>query len=536
MEKEKYNEYFRSYGAHVHYEPIRFEKIAKLCKGKVLDVACGTGTLASFYEGKYTGIDISDIAIKYAKEIRRQDAEFIEMDATDPRKTLGKQYDTIVLAEFIEHLEKDDILFHNIKKWLKLNGRIIISVPNSDRVPDPDHQREFTVPRLRKRFSQIGRVKFHNYEGFRERILLTIDIGKEEIKTAGLCMIVKNEKKGLETAILSCIDFADHIQISVDTKTTDQTEEIAKKYADTLKKHDWQENFAKARNQAQTGIPTEWVLHLDGHEYVEKYKPFKKHLKKEHDAVLIQEIRENQFTQWFPRLIRKKVSWTQPVHNHPQPENPTYTHALIYKHDRKNLQERESAEARAEQRDEMVFKIMGNKLKKNKKDTRSRFYLAQQYRYRQDLKNSIKHYKKYLKYSTNTQERWFTLYILGDLYNAQEKYGRALMHFSRAEREIPERWEIKKKIGATLLFIKKYKQAVEYLINALGQNKYEHIFNPETKNDAHTWFIISICFSGLNNPQKTKVALKRAKQLNEKSEEELLQEDQKRTVEHLLND
>ena len=100
----------------------------------------------------------------------------------------------------------------------------------------------------------------------------------QKLHNISLVMIAKNEGKGLERAIISCKDFVDKIYISVDTKSTDQTLEIAKQYADVIIEHEWKNDFSAARNNIQKQVKTKWCLMLDGHEYVKEYSNLEKAL------------------------------------------------------------------------------------------------------------------------------------------------------------------------------------------------------------------------------------------------------------------
>lgn len=513
MSKKIYNEFFKKYGPDVHFDPVRFAEIAKLCKGRVLDIGCGTGTLADFYKGEYEGFDISDIAIKMAKKIRRKGAFFFVNDALTQVKVPIKKYDTIVMAEFLEHIKDDKVLFENIKKWSKPNTRLIISVPNGNRIPDETHEREFTVPLLRKKFFLRGEVKFYNWAGFDKRILMTVDVGQENKNLLSLVMIVKNEGKGLEKAILSCINFVDSIIISVDDKSTDNTLEIAKRYADNYYIYKFQNSFAKARNFAQREIKSKWVLALDGHEFVESTGDLKEMLKREEDGLFVEIKLENGFTFFFPRIIKSSLKWERAVHNYPLFKSTKEFKDFVIIHDRIGLQSKKASAERDKQREKMVLEIMGAEIKKDKTQSRPYFYIAQHYHFQQKFKTAIKYYKKYLKYSKWKAERWLVCYNIASAYNLLNKRFWALWYLWKANEEIPNRWEISKTLGVTYALIGWHTKAVEYLVDSFKQNTGLFTFNPERRDDAQTWDFLGMCFYQMKQYRRAKVAWKRAIEL-----------------------
>src|SRR3972149_3998777 len=147
MQKDKrfYDDFFSKYPVNVHDSPDRFKAVSALLSGDVLDVACGTGTLADYYSGKYTGVDISDVAITKAKI------------------TESASFDSVYLGEFLEHIENDDVVFKNVLTILRPQGRIVVTVPNVNRVPDERHCRIFTVPQIRRGYGKYGKINFHNW-------------------------------------------------------------------------------------------------------------------------------------------------------------------------------------------------------------------------------------------------------------------------------------------------------------------------------------------------------------------------------------
>ena len=96
-------------------------------KGDVLDIGCGD----SFFDyqlleknkniNKLYGIDI------YTKE-EYTDHNYIVINNYDKLK--NKKFDTIIMLDVIEHIEDDyDFLENTVKKLLKNDGKVIITVP-----------------------------------------------------------------------------------------------------------------------------------------------------------------------------------------------------------------------------------------------------------------------------------------------------------------------------------------------------------------------------------------------------------------------
>ncbi|MCK5548272.1 MAG: glycosyltransferase, partial [Thermoplasmata archaeon] len=85
-------------------------------------------------------------------------------------------------------------------------------------------------------------------------------------KTIALAMILKNEAETVEKAIESVVGFIDEIVVGIDENTSDNTEEIVRKYTDKIHRFRWQNDFSKARNEILKHCTSDWVLQLDGHE------------------------------------------------------------------------------------------------------------------------------------------------------------------------------------------------------------------------------------------------------------------------------
>lgn len=84
-----------------------------------------------------------------------------------------------------------------------------------------------------------------------------------------LSMIIKNEEKFLEDCLNSVKGLVDEIVI-VDTGSTDNSLEIAKKHSAKIFHFDWINDFAAARNFALKQSSGKWILYLDADERLDQ--------------------------------------------------------------------------------------------------------------------------------------------------------------------------------------------------------------------------------------------------------------------------
>ena len=97
--------------------------------------------------------------------------------------------------------------------------------------------------------------------------LLTQKKNKRPDIKISLNMIVKNEEKYLESAILSVLPLVDEIVV-VDTGSTDRTKEILKKYNAKIIDYKWEDDFSGPRNAAINASIGDWILRIDADERI----------------------------------------------------------------------------------------------------------------------------------------------------------------------------------------------------------------------------------------------------------------------------
>lgn len=83
--------------------------------------------------------------------------------------------------------------------------------------------------------------------------------------TVALCMIVKNEMEFLADCLRPLAPRCDQVVI-VDTGSTDGTIGLAERYATTLVRRPFTDDFSAARNAALDRVRTDWVLFVDADE------------------------------------------------------------------------------------------------------------------------------------------------------------------------------------------------------------------------------------------------------------------------------
>ncbi len=80
--------------------------------------------------------------------------------------------------------------------------------------------------------------------------------------TLSLCMIAKNESGNIGRCLQSAKEFVDEI-IVVDTGSTDDTVDIARRMGATVIETEWQDDFSLARNTSLDRATGDWILFLD---------------------------------------------------------------------------------------------------------------------------------------------------------------------------------------------------------------------------------------------------------------------------------
>ncbi len=147
-------------------------------------------------------------------------------------------------------------------------------------------------------------------------------------KLISACIMAKNEEQNIGRCLNSIKDFCDEI-ILVDTGSTDNTVEIAKKYTDKVYFFPWNGSFSDARNETLKYASSEWVFIIDADEEASEnlknnIRDYLKSLKEDIVAVYIPTVNFLDFEKKHSeiastaRFFRNgKVKYENIVHNQP---------------------------------------------------------------------------------------------------------------------------------------------------------------------------------------------------------------------------
>jgi len=221
-------------------------------------------------------------------------------------------------------------------------------------------------------------------------VKITNEVKMTKTAKISIAMIVKNEEVMLEQCLMS-VKEADEI-IIIDTGSTDNTIKIASKYTDKIyTDYKWRDNFAEARNYANSKCTGDWILVLDADEELEigGIKKIRKAIAetKGNSLDLIVYAEKTCFDS--PRVFRnrKEIFWKGAVHNYINVVENNKTDIKIkmgYSPAHKNDPDR-------------ALRILTNEVAKNPQAVRETFYLGREYIYRKDWTAAIywlEHYTK----------------------------------------------------------------------------------------------------------------------------------------------
>jgi len=240
-----------------------------------------------------------------------------------------------------------------------------------------------------------------------------------------LCMIVKNEEEVLANCLGSVAEICDEI-IIVDTGSTDNTKEVARKFTDKIYDFTWIDDFSAARNYSFSLATKDYILWLDADDVIlpeelKKFKKLKKHLPSHVYAVSMNYVLETDekgnptFHYRRNRLLKrsKGFKWVGAVHEYIAVYGNILEADISIHHKKKHKKVDPQAIGRN-------LKIYENRIKKGEEfSPRDLFYYANELKDHQQYKKAIIYYQEFL----DGKKGWVEDNIRACIYMA-DCYGR----------------------------------------------------------------------------------------------------------------
>ncbi|SDL25403.1 class I SAM-dependent methyltransferase [Natronincola ferrireducens] len=166
----------------------RYEFAKSFCKGRVLDIACGSGYGSEILLKdnprikELVGIDIDQESIAYAKEHYpfAKTSYHVDDALNKDLYTIYGAFDTIVSFETIEHFKGDEQFVENLYNLLKPDGTLIISTPfgrgKDHPCSCPFHVYQYTEEEFIDVLKPFGQVTMYH------QIDTTIEIPRKDMK------------------------------------------------------------------------------------------------------------------------------------------------------------------------------------------------------------------------------------------------------------------------------------------------------------------------------------------------------------------
>lgn len=227
--------------------------------------------------------------------------------------------------------------------------------------------------------------------------------------------IIKDEEKEIREMLESVKD-ADELVVCIDDRTTDKSEEIAREYTDKIFKFTWQDNFAKAKNEAASHCTGDWLMSIDGDCRLEKggMEKIKKMIQDTKHDLLNVELESLRFPGSIHlrgKIYRNEGKLAYQGRAHEDFPRPGNTHEsgvlpkIFYGYSENHKKD-----------PDRYIRILGKQVKENPKSARPRFYLAREYFDRRKYNVAIPILHGYLEISSYMNEKVEAYYMLAQCY------------------------------------------------------------------------------------------------------------------------
>jgi len=244
------------------------------------------------------------------------------------------------------------------------------------------------------------------------------DISQAEYKRTkiSVAIIARDEADQLPKCLES-VKGLDEIVIGVDTRTTDNTKEVALKYTDKVYDLVWEEDFSKARNFVIEKCTGEWVLIIDADEWLEDIDGLRhacKHCPEDVPCIGFDLFSKGRKTSSSGRLIRKDVRYRWIIH-----EYPNVTKTMFTKH---RIHHEKSPSHNLDP--DRNLRLLERAVKQDPLP-RYKYYLGVEYMQKKIYDKAFETLKEYISVATQTSEKNDAILLMGWILLLYKKYEEA---------------------------------------------------------------------------------------------------------------
>lgn len=319
-----------------------------------------------------------------------------------------------------------------------------------------------------------------------------------------LGMIVRNAEATLERCLESVAPHVDEIVIGLGGESTDNTEEIARRFTDKIIPIEWHDDFSEARNIVMRATTGEYYLWLDaddelvGGEHMRQLTEDHPEIEAfywgydyAHDeksgATLCYLIRE--------RLIKKSRRWRWRGEIHEVLEGPPNHERMLVS----NILVKHHPQPREGTRNLDILRALLEKTEPNP-DPRTLVYLGTENATKGNYSEALLHLQRYVKLSEWDEEKYQAQHRIADLYRAMGQLDRARQADFDAIAVRPDWPDAYLGLAETAFFQRRYHETVEWTKAAATKKTPETflILNPRDY-DYHPLIILGNAYAQLRD-------------------------------------
>ena len=148
----------RSFLGDLYRRYVLYPRLNLHLKGRVLDVGCGIGDMLS-YRKNTVGLDVNPLNVDFCQ--KRQLEAYVMKPDVIPFK--DETFDSVLLDNVLEHIEKPSLLFKEIRRVLKPDGILLIGVPGIRGYESDDDHKVFYDEKKLHTLAQKNRFNVNHF-------------------------------------------------------------------------------------------------------------------------------------------------------------------------------------------------------------------------------------------------------------------------------------------------------------------------------------------------------------------------------------